>query len=80
MIAECARRLGTKMIHFIPRENMVQKAEINRKTVIDYEPSHAQADEYRTLAKKIEENTELVVPTPIEIEELEGLLVEYGIV
>jgi nitrogenase iron protein NifH len=40
------------MIHFVPRDNMVQRAEINRKTVIDYEPEHPQADEYRALAKK----------------------------
>ena len=46
-----AERLGTQMIHFIPRDNVVQRAEINRKTVIDFDPSAAQADEYRQLAK-----------------------------
>src|SRR5450759_2133617 len=44
MIEEFARQLGTQMIHFVPRENMVQHAEINRKTVIEYEPEHAQAN------------------------------------
>ena len=68
------------MIHFVPRDNMVQRAEINRKTVIEFEPTHPQADEYRTLAKKIDENQMFVVPTPLKIEELEQLLVEYGIV
>ena len=58
---------------------MVQRAEINRKTVIDYAPDHSQADEYRTLAKKIEDNTMHVIPTPLEIEELEKLLIDYGI-
>ena len=67
------------MIHFIPRDNVVQRAEINRKTVIDYEPENAQADEYRTLAKKIDGNEMRVVPTPLEIEELEKLLIDYGI-
>ncbi len=80
MIQEFANRLGTQMIHFVPRDNMVQKAEINRKTVIDFEPDHAQADEYRTLAKKIDANEMRVIPNPLEIEELEGLLVEFGIV
>ena len=55
MIEAFAEQLGTQMIHFVPRDNMVQKAEINRKTVIEYDPAHSQAEEYRTLAKKIEE-------------------------
>jgi nitrogenase iron protein NifH len=58
---------------------MVQRAEIHRKTVIDYEPSHNQADEYRSLAKKIDENQMFVVPKPLEIEDLETLLIEFGI-
>ncbi|WP_372744355.1 nitrogenase iron protein [Lutibacter sp.] len=79
MIEELAKKLGTQMIHFVPRDNMVQKAEIHRKTVIEYAPEHPQADEYRTLAKKIDQNKLFVIPTPLEIEELEGLLIEYGI-
>jgi nitrogenase iron protein NifH len=79
MIVELAKRLGTQMIHFVPRENMVQRAEINRKTVIDFDPKHPQADEYRTLAKKIDGNDMFIVPKPMEIEELEKLLIDYGI-
>ena len=79
MIIQLAKQLGTQMIHFVPRDNMVQKAEINRKTVIDYEPSHNQADEYRTLAKKIDENEMFVIPNPLKIEELEKLLIDFGI-
>jgi len=79
MIKAFAERLGTYMIHFVPRDNMVQKAEINRKTVIDYAPEHSQADEYRTLAKKIENNDRMVIPKPIAIDELEKLLIQYGI-
>ncbi|MCG8687555.1 MAG: nitrogenase iron protein [Desulfobacterales bacterium] len=79
MIEVLAQKLGTQMIHFVPRDNMVQHAEINKKTVIDFAPEHTQADEYRALAKKIDENEMFVIPTPIEIEELESLLIEYGI-
>ncbi|MBN2510197.1 MAG: nitrogenase iron protein [Spirochaetales bacterium] len=79
MIDELAKKLGTQMIHFVPRDNMVQRAEINRKTVIDYEPGHAQADEYRALAKKIDANEMFVIPKPLAIEELEKLLIEFGI-
>ena len=79
MIQALADRLGTQMIHFVPRDNMVQRAEINRKTVIEFDGSHTQADEYRALAKKIDENEMRVIPTPLDIEELEKMLIDYGI-
>ena len=78
LITELANRLGTQMIHFVPRDNIVQHAELNRKTVIDFAPESGQADEYRSLAKKIAENTLRVIPTPLEIEDLEELMVKYG--
>ena len=79
MIQQLAKKLGTQMIHFVPRDNMVQRAEINRKTVIDYEATHPQADEYRALAKAIDDNKMFVVPKPLQIEELEELLIDFGI-
>ena len=78
LIEELANRLGTQMIHFIPRNNVVQRAEINRKTVIEFDAKDPQADEYRALAKKIEENELKVIPTPMAIEDLEKLLIDYG--
>jgi len=80
LIEALAERLGTQMIHFVPRDNMVQRAELNRKTVIEYDPEHVQADEYRQLSKKIDANEMRVIPTPLAIEELEELLVKFGIV
>ncbi|MDR1986630.1 MAG: nitrogenase iron protein [Treponema sp.] len=79
LIQALAKRLGTQMIHFVPRDNMVQRAEINKKTVIDFDPSVSQADEYRKLAIAIEKNTLFVIPKPLEITELETLLMEFGI-
>ncbi|HAE61841.1 MAG TPA: nitrogenase iron protein [Eubacteriaceae bacterium] len=79
MIEAFAKELGTQMIHFVPRDNMVQRAEINKKTVIDFDPSQVQADEYRTLAKNIEDNDMFVVPKPMETDRLEEILMEYGI-
>ncbi len=75
-----ARELGTQMIHFVPRDNVVQRAEIRKKTVIDFQPECRQADEYRELAKKIEENEMFVIPTPITQERLEQILMEYGLI
>ena len=74
-----AAKLGTQMIHFVPRDNAVQHAEIRRMTVIEYDPKAKQADEYRELARKVVANTKFVIPTPCEMEELEELLMEFGI-
>jgi len=79
LITELAAKLGTQMIYFVPRDNDVQRAEINRKTVIEWDGSVPQADEYRGLAKAIDENDMFAIPTPLEIEELEQLLLDYGI-
>jgi len=79
LIMALAAKLGTHMIHFVPRDNAVQRAEIRRMTVIEYDPGHKQADQYRSLAQKIIDNQNLVIPTPITMDELEDLLMEFGI-
>jgi len=80
MIEKFAERLGTQMIHFVPRDNDVQRAEINKKTVIEWNPECAQADEYRALGRAIDSNQMFVIPTPLQIRELESLILEYGLV
>ena len=73
LIEALAAKLGTRMIHFVPRDNVVQRAEIRHMTVIEYDPKSNQADEYRTLAQKIVDNKKLVIPKPLTMEELEEL-------
>lgn len=79
LIEALASKLGSHMIHFIPRDNEVQRAEIRRMTVIEYNPKAPQADEYRSLANKIINNKQLVIPTPITMDQLEDLMMEFGI-
>jgi nitrogenase iron protein NifH len=74
-----SRELGTQLIYFIPRNNVVQHAEINRKTVIQYAPDSAQAQEYRNLARVIEDNAHFTVPEPVSQERLEEILLEFGL-
>ncbi len=79
LVSAFAKELGSQMIHFVPRDNMVQRAEIHKKTVIDYDASCNQADEYRALAQKIDGNDMFVIPSPLKQERLEALLMEHGI-
>ncbi len=75
-----AKKLGTTLIHFVPRDNVVQHAELRRMTVLEYDPESKQAEEYRTLARKIHVNAgKGTIPTPITMDELEDLLMEFGI-
>jgi nitrogenase iron protein NifH len=75
-----ATKLGTKLIHFVPRDNVVQHAELRRMTVLEYDASSKQAEEYRQLAQKVHANKgKGTIPTPISMEELEDLLLEFGI-
>ncbi|MGB0661744.1 MAG: nitrogenase iron protein [Mangrovicoccus sp.] len=75
-----AARLGSQLIHFVPRDNIVQHAELRRQTVLQYAPDSKQANEYRDLANKIHNNSgKGVIPSPITMDELEEMLMEFGI-
>jgi nitrogenase iron protein NifH len=75
-----AAKLGTKLIHFVPRHNIVQHAELRRMTVIEFAGDSKQADEYRQLATKIHNNAgQGIIPTPITMDELEDMLMQHGI-
>lgn len=77
LVAEFARRVNSSLIGFIPRDRVVQLAELNRKTVIEHEPASPQAARYRALAACVMENTSLTIPAPLEIDELETLAYAY---
>lgn len=79
LLSAFAAELNTQLIYFVPRNNVVQRAEINRKTVIEYAPEDHQAQEYRNLAKAIDENKYFTIPKPMTQERLEQILLEYGL-
>ena len=74
-----AKELGTQLLYFVPRDNIVQRAEINRKTVIEYRPDSNQAQEYRNLAEAVINNTKFDIPTPMTQERLEEILLKFGL-
>ncbi|WP_303851308.1 nitrogenase iron protein [Seleniivibrio woodruffii] len=80
LMQEFTTALGTQMIHFVPRDNMVQKAEFNKKSVVEFDAECNQAKEYAALAKKIIENEMFVIPTPLPMNELELMVAKYGLI
>ncbi|HWQ72266.1 MAG TPA: nitrogenase iron protein [Desulfitobacteriaceae bacterium] len=79
LMEEFTKALGTQMIHFVPRDNIVQKAEFNRKTTVEYDPDCNQSKEYGELARKIIENDMFIIPKPLTMDQLEAMVVKYGI-
>ena len=74
LIKSFAERLGSRMIRFIPRDPIVQRAEVRRQTVLQFAPDSPQAAEYRALAASILEGECLSVPLSLSLEELEELV------
>lgn len=78
LLTEFAQLLNTQLIAFIPRDKIVNQAEVNRKTVIEWAPESDQAKVYQALAHNIKHNENLSIPTPLTFEELEELVAKYG--
>ena len=80
LMGEFTEAIGTQMIHYVPRDNVVQRAEFNKKTVVDYDEKENQAREYGELARKIIENDMFVIPKPLSMDELELMVAKYGLI
>lgn len=74
-----AKELNTQLIYFVPRDNVVQRPEINRKTVIEYAPECRQASEYRALAQAIDQNETFTITALMTQERLEEILLEFSL-
>lgn len=66
-----AERIGSRVIGVIPRSELVQKSEIDAKTVVEKFPESEQAKLYRNLAETIYNNQKFVVPEPMGVDEFE---------
>jgi nitrogenase iron protein NifH len=80
LVSTFAETIGSRMIQFIPRDNIVQQAEIRKQTVIEYAPESDQAKAYLVLAANVDENTTFTIPKPLAYDELEQLMIDCGVV
>jgi nitrogenase iron protein NifH len=77
LVSAFASRVGSKIIAYIPRDGLVQHAELHNQTVIEYAPESDLAARYISLAQAIMTNKDFVIPTPLEIEDLEKIARSY---
>lgn len=78
LLADFASRINSSLAAFIPRDPVVQRAELNRMTVLEFDPVSDQAERYRELAGTVTGETTLTIPTPMEIGDLEELALSYS--
>jgi nitrogenase iron protein NifH len=77
LVSAFATAVGSRIIAYIPRSEIVQHAELHNQTVVEYAPESSLTHSYELLADAILTNSEFVIPSPLEIEELEKLARSY---
>ncbi|KZX17598.1 nitrogenase iron protein 1 [Methanobrevibacter filiformis] len=78
IVRDFAEMIGSSVIGIIPRDETVQKSEIEAKTVIEKYPNSNQSEEYRKLAKNILNNSSSGVPEPLNDDEFEELFLNLS--
>ena len=79
LVSEFSESIGVPVMAHIPRHPIVQEGESRGATVVEAFPTSPQATAYRTLAKQILENENRYMPTPLELEDIIGLLRKYKV-
>jgi nitrogenase iron protein NifH len=82
VVEEFSALISVPVIAYIPRDRIVQDAESNGCTVVEYAPNHPQSKLYQALAEDIIVNRspeKVFHPTPIELEDIMDLMRKYNI-
>lgn len=77
LVGELAGKLGTSVIGYIPMSREISRAEYRKKTVIEAFPDSAVSLSFREISRRIMENTELAVPSPLTDQEVEELCMNW---
>ena len=77
LLAAFAQRINTKLVAYLPRDPVVNQAEVRRKTVLEWAPQSEQAGRYCDLAEQILHNGSLSIPEPLQFEALEQLCAAF---
>ncbi len=64
-----AARLNTRILAYVPRDELIQEAERKRKTVVEYAPESAPAQVFRKLAADVRAIQTAAVPLPTPMED-----------
>ena len=73
LVEAFARAVGSRVVAHIPRDDIVQHAELHTMTVIEYAPESRQAACYRELADAVLKNDIFIIPSFLEMDQLEEM-------
>lgn len=73
IVENFAEKVGTHVVGKIPMSVAISRAEVRRKTVIEYAPDSKIAEAFRELAKSILENKKRTIPEPLSDEDLDKI-------
>jgi nitrogenase iron protein NifH len=76
-IAAFARLIGSEMVAFVPKSELIVQAEFDSKTIIEYAPDSDLASIFVSIAKHIECHQTPLVPKPLTDKELDNFLREH---
>jgi nitrogenase iron protein NifH len=73
IVESFAERLGTSVVGMIPMSEIIPRAEVRRKTVIEFASESDTANKFRQLAISIQENDKKTIPEPLSDEDLDEI-------
>jgi len=74
-----AEKLGTRVVGKVPMSNLISRAEIHHKTVIEYAANSTIAQDFKNLANEVYANSYKVVPQPLSDHDLDGITSEIDL-
>ena len=76
IVDKFAERIGTRVVGRLPMSNLISRAEMRHKTVIEYARDSSIAQEFMTLAREIYDSNVRVVPRPLSDRDLDDIIHE----
>jgi nitrogenase iron protein NifH len=76
IVDKFAEKLGTRVVGRLPMSNLISRAEMHHKTVIEYAPESMVAQEFMKIAREIYNNCVRVVPKPLSDRDLDDIINE----
>jgi len=77
IVSEFAKLINSSVIGLISRSELIQKSELDAKTVVQRYPESEESKEFKKLAISILDNNNHLTPSPLEDEQLEEFFKKF---
>ncbi len=77
LVSAVAKEIGTQVVGYIPMSQEISRAELQRKTVVEFAPESHASQAFRELAKTLLVGGIGIVPTPMLDDDLEELCLTF---